>query len=62
MIIYRLKCKQKTKTIDEWKLQSKNGGKMIKGNCLICGTKTSVFVSSLSATKLRKLLKEKASV
>ena len=46
MIIYCLKCKQKTETIDELKLQSKNGREIIKGNCSICGTKKSVFVSS----------------
>ena len=33
MIIYCLKCKQKTETIDQMEVQSKNGREMIKGNC-----------------------------
>ena len=51
MIIYCLKCKQKTETIDQMEVQSKNSREMIKGSCSICGTKKSVFISSSSATK-----------
>ena len=46
MIIYCLKCKQKTETIDYLEMKSSNGRNMIKGICSICGTKKSVFVSS----------------
>ena len=46
MIIYCLKCKQKTETSDQVEVQSKNGREMIRGNCSICGTKKSVFISS----------------
>ena len=40
MIIYCLKCKQKTETIEVQSVQSQNGRQMIKGNCSICGTKS----------------------
>ena len=46
MIIYCLKCIQKTETIDYLEMKSSNGRNMIKGICSICGTKKSVFVSS----------------
>ena len=46
MIIYCLKCKQKTETTDFLEMKSSNGRNMIKGICSICGTKKSVFVSS----------------
>ena len=46
MIIYCLKCKQKTETTDYLEMKSSNGRNMIKGICSICGTKKSVFVSS----------------
>ena len=48
MIIYCLKCKQKTETIEVQSVQSQNGRHMIKGNCSICGTKKSVFISMAS--------------
>ena len=46
MIIYCLKCKQKTETIVYLEMKSSNGRNMIQGFCSICGTKKSVFVSS----------------
>ena len=49
MIIYCLKCKQKTETLDGVELKSSNGRNMIKGTCSICGTKKSVFLSSKAA-------------
>ena len=49
MIIYCLKCKQKTETIDYLEMKSSNGRNMIKGTCSICGTKKSVFLSSTAA-------------
>ena len=49
MIIYCLKCKQKTETIDYLEMKSSNGRNMIKGICSICGSKKSVFVSSTAA-------------
>ena len=57
MIIYCLNCKQKTETIDQLEMQSQNGRKMIKGNCLICGTKKSLFISSSNAKKPQKTIK-----
>ena len=59
MIIYCLKCKQKTETIEVQSVQSQNGRQMIKGNCSICGTKKSVFISIASATKPKKTMKGK---
>ena len=49
MIIYCLKCKQKTETLDGVELKTSNGRNMIKGICSVCGTKKSVFVSSTVA-------------
>ena len=46
MIIYCLKCKQKTETLASVEMKSINGRNMIKGTCSVCGTKKSVFVSS----------------
>ena len=46
MIIYCLKCKLKTETLDGIKKTSSNGRNMIKGICSVCGTKKSVFLSS----------------
>ena len=72
MIIYCLKYKQETGTIEVSSVQSQNGRQMIKGKCLICGTKKSVFISmasvqaasatatpAASATKLEKTTKRK---
>ena len=49
MIIYCLKCKQKTETIDYLEMKSSNGRNMIKGTCSVCSTKKSVFLSSTAA-------------
>ena len=49
MIIYCLKCKQKTETLASFELKSSNGRNMIKGTCSVCGTKKSVFVSLTAA-------------
>ena len=46
MIIYCLKCRQKTETMASVEMKSINGRNMIKGICSVCGTKKSVFVSS----------------
>ena len=53
MIIYCLKCKQKTETLDGVELKTSNGRNMIKGICSVCGTKKSVFVSSTAAPQHR---------
>lgn len=42
--IYCVKCKAKTGTKDLHEAVSKNGRKMIKGVCSICGTKKNQFV------------------
>ena len=49
MIIYCLRCKQKTETLNGVEVKSSNGRNMIKGTCSVCGTKKSVFVSSTTA-------------
>ena len=46
MIIYFLRCKHKTETIDGFEVKSCNGRNMIKGTCSVRGTKKSVFLSS----------------
>ena len=53
MIIYCLKCKEKTETIEVQSVQSQNGRQRIKGNCSICGTKKSVFLSSKDRESVR---------
>lgn len=45
MEIYCLKCKKKTDTINTTQKTTKNNRNMIQGNCVICGTKKSMFVS-----------------
>ena len=59
MIIYCLKCKQKTETIDQSEVKSKNGRDMFKGSCSNCGTKKSVFISSSIKKKPQKTIKGK---
>ena len=59
MIIYCLKCKQETETIDQLEVQSKKSKEMIKGSCSICGTRKSVFISSSNEKKLQKTIKRK---
>ena len=56
MIIYCLKCKQKTETTDYLEIKSSNGRNMITGICSVCGTKKSVFVSSKYRRICRKRL------
>ena len=46
MIIYCLRCKHKTETLNGVDVKSSKGRNMIKGTCSVCGTKKSVFVSS----------------
>jgi len=42
---YCVKCGKKTKNVKEH-IVSKNGRKMLKSNCAVCGTKKNEFVSS----------------
>lgn len=44
MIIYCVKCKNKTDTRDPSDRISKNGRNMIQGFCTTCGTKKTRFV------------------
>ena len=46
MLVYCLKCRQKTETLHFTEVESKNGRDMIKGMCSVCGAKKSVFISS----------------
>ena len=59
MIIYCLKCKQKTETLDGVELKTSNGRNMIKGICSVCGTKKSVFVSSKDRDSVSKTVQGK---
>ena len=59
MIIYCLKCKQKTGTINQLELKSSNGRNMIKGTCSVCGTKKSVFLSSKDRESVSKTVQGK---
>lgn len=44
MQIFCVKCKRKTATSDIYEAVSKNGRKMVKGTCDVCGTKKNQFV------------------
>jgi len=41
---YCVKCKQKVKIKNTEEVVAKNGRKMVKGICPVCGTKVSAFV------------------
>lgn len=43
-MIYCLKCKKKTETLDQHNVVSKNGRPMTKGICAVCGSKKSEFI------------------
>ena len=43
--MYCLKCKKKTETIDINQVTTKNGRRMLKGVCSVCGSKKSQFVA-----------------
>ena len=44
--IFCLKCKSQTATINAKKVKSANGRMRMTGNCLVCSTKKSKFISS----------------
>ena len=45
-IIYCLKCKTKTDTLEIKQSKTKNNRLMIKGKCVLCGTNKSRFISA----------------
>ena len=45
-LLYCVKCKQKTETLDVTKMISKNNRNMLKGICTICGKNKCSFVSN----------------
>ena len=45
-ILYCVKCKQKTETLDVVKVITKNNRNMLKGICKVCGKKKASFVSN----------------
>jgi len=53
MIIYCLRCKHKTDTLDGFEVKSSNGRNMIEGTCSVCGTKKAVFLSSTDRESAR---------
>ena len=59
VIIYCLKCKQKTETLASVELKSSNGRNMNNGTCSVCGTKKSVFVSSKDRKSVSKTVQGK---
>lgn len=44
MLSYCLRCKDQTETIDPQNIIAKNGRKMIKGTCKMCGAMKSRFI------------------
>lgn len=44
--LFCLKCKQKTNTKDIERVITKNNRNMLKGICLVCGSKKSTFISN----------------
>ena len=44
--MYCVKCKKKTDTLNTVKVLSKNNRQMIKGTCVVCGSKKSSFVKN----------------
>ena len=46
MLIYCLKCKKKTNTLNMISTTTKNGKSMVKGTCEVCNKKKSIFVKS----------------
>lgn len=44
--MYCVKCKKKTDTLNTVKVLSKNNRQMIKGTCVVCGSKKSSFVAT----------------
>ena len=49
--IYCLKCKQKTNSKDITEVITKNNRRMLKGICIVCGSKKSTFVKSITSGK-----------
>lgn len=45
-MIYCLKCKKQTKTLNEHQRTTKNGRNMVSGTCEVCGSKKNTFVKS----------------
>jgi len=45
-MIYCVKCKKKTETTNEHETTTKNGKRMLAGNCAVCGTKKGQFIKS----------------
>ena len=52
--MYCFKCKKKTQTTNQREVNTKNGRRMLKGNCKICNTKKNVFVSGGNMNKTKK--------
>ena len=46
MLMYCLKCREKTETNNEHERTTSNGRNMISGTCKVCGTKKNLFVRS----------------
>lgn len=43
-MLYCVKCKSKTETVDEQRVVSKNNRPMLRGKCAVCGTTKTQFV------------------
>ena len=49
--MYCLKCKRKTQTTNQREEVTRNGRRILKGNCAICNNKKNVFVSGGNMNK-----------
>ena len=49
--MYCVKCKGKTDTVNAIEVTSKNNRKMLKGTCILCGSKKSQFIKNISVSK-----------
>ena len=52
--MYCLKCKKKMQTTNQREEVTKNGRRILKGNCAICNTKKNVFISGGNMKKTKK--------
>jgi Domain of unknown function (DUF5679) len=51
-MLYCVKCKSKTETVDEQRVVSKNNRSMLRGKCAVCGTTKTQFVKENSGGDL----------
>ena len=52
MLIYCLKCKNDTESVNSTMLKTKNGRTMLSSKCAVCGSKKSRFMKEQEAKGL----------